>query len=151
MKMIMVVVLVTLFFAVFVEKSQRIFGTSYQYVFAEMDSEVKGEIERSRSLSFANYRSTYTQVYDIEYTYKVEGKEYRNHVVAYEKKNESIDSRLEKYPVGKEVVVHFDSSSPNWSVLERSELSVFVYIQLAVNLLLVPSGTYLIGRYAFDL
>jgi len=90
-------------------------------------------------------------VYDIRFIYVVDGKEYRNNVVAYEKKNCSVEQRLETYPVGEKVTVYFDPSSPQWSVLERGDLSVYIYVQLAVNLILAPWGTYLIARYVYDL
>jgi hypothetical protein len=151
MKILMAIIAITSIFSIVVEQRHGIFSSSYQYLLAEMDTEVTGVIERSRSRTTSGYRGAGTLLYDIEYSYVVEGEEFRNHLVAYEKKNETVGQRLKKYPVGEKITVHHDSSSPQWSVLEQGNLSIYIYIQLAMNLIMAPLGTYLLARYTFDL
>lgn len=150
MKLLVSIVTFTLLFSILVEKNHRIFSASYQYFLAETDSQVTGEIERSKPRYFSGYMGT-NRVYDIEYGYFVRGEFYQNHIVAYEKKSESVDRNLARYPIGKKVAVYYDSESPQWSVLEPGGLSVYVCIQLVGNLIVAPLMTYLIARYAFHL
>ena len=43
-------------------------------------------------------------------------------------KKETVDAIIERYPVGKEVVVYFDKNNPSFSVLEPDRNSRFDFI-----------------------
>jgi hypothetical protein len=70
--------------------------------------------------------------FDIKYQYQVNGQVYESNRVGFgfkgSGKKETVDAIIERYPVGKEVVVYSDKTSPDFSVLEPDRNSRFDFI-----------------------
>ncbi len=89
-----------------------------------------GIITRSQRVRLGSYRER--AEFDIEYTYSVNGIEFRNTVVGNFHKTENIDEMLERFPVGKEVIVYYDPNAIRKSVLIEDSISFGMVVQLLV-------------------
>ncbi len=109
---------------------------------------VKSELVEKRDMSMSPHaggRSPEKFIPLVEYTYFVNGSEYRSNRVAFtvkEKFNvETASKVIEKLPVGKKVKVYYDPKSPASSVLQRGSLSGinYMYVTLFIAIIFVFS------------
>ena len=93
--------------------------TLVQYVRANLDATTKGVIVRTEELRTGKYGG---RTYIVWYGYEVGGESYMSRIVNY---LGDIDN-IKEYPEGKGVTVHYDSTNPNFSVLQVTRLGVGV-------------------------
>ncbi|MFA0813589.1 DUF3592 domain-containing protein [Microbulbifer epialgicus] len=107
-------------FLVGCENSTRAYSKIWIYLFSDIDSSTEGKIFES----YIRYgKGTSHHIY---YEYVVNGKVYQNNVVGLSD-NVSDDYKLvNKYTPGNHVVVYYDQFKPELSVLEKSELTLWV-------------------------
>lgn len=106
------------------------FSTIIDYWLSDLNSATKGVVIKSeKTRSTGGKISVIT--YDIEYEYMVDRVSYRNSRVTYGRSDENPYKILDRYPVGKEVTVHYDSSRPAYPVLEKKGLGSKTYRQVA--------------------
>lgn len=96
------------------------------WAFSNLDSQVSGKVIRSEFL----VGTRASDVYRIRYSYVVDGKFYASSVV----NGYSFASRpremVVKYPVGREVLVYYDSGNPRYAVLEKGPLGWTVALKM---------------------
>jgi hypothetical protein len=72
--------------------------------------------------------------FNINYKYQVNDQSYESSRIGFgfkgSDKKESVDSIINRYPVGQQVIVYFDESNPSFSVLEPDRHSRFGFIFL---------------------
>ncbi len=133
-------IICTIFLAC-VEHKRHTFEGLAMNLFAELDSTTTGTINVSR-MWYPSRGKRRSWQYDVDYTYKIGdtvhiGKFIDSGKFGY------VDDKLEatlmtsKYPVGKEVLVYYDSNRPKFSVLDKggSIFPVLFYIVMSYSLL----------------
>ena len=105
------------------------FSTIKNFSVSNPQTETTGEIARSEKKSFGIYRKAF---YDIRYSYTVDNMSYIGSQINYNTKTSDVAKTLKKYPTGKQVTVYYDSSSPHFSILEKSTLGAGVYGQIVL-------------------
>lgn len=126
-----------------------LFSSIYTYSVSNFDSVIEGEIVSSRK-TYPGQRGTW---FSIEYRYLVLGMENKSSQVNFF--NGEVDDVLRRYPVGKKVTVHYDSSHPTRSTLEIRHPGTELYYRffgwLAILLLSIfflgPEEIYKLGRF----
>src|SRR5215510_3881368 len=115
----------------------------------------EGKIVSSSTYTSTGNRKTYYH-YSIEYEYIVNGKIYRSDEITFNH-NYSIDQQfaqtyISKYPVGKNVTVHYDPHDPSFSVLElekNGDSALDLFFLAISTLVFVLSCAYLLIRKVF--
>ncbi len=116
-----------------------------QYFFSTMDSSTTGTITKSQKSSiFGRNWSTY--VHDIRYRYEVSGREFFGDLVNYKTSSKDVNLILRSYPVGKVVIVYFDSNNPNSSVLVQDRLDLEYLLVFLLIVIFSPFAIW--GLYA---
>ena len=121
-----------------------------QYLLADIDSEVTGEIIDSENRWISSYRGGGRESYNIRYIYFVDDEAYIGDVVSYEIYTELVGERMDSYQVGQYVIVRYDSSFPRWSILENGEMSTRMKIQAFLTFVIWPLFMYGLGKVIFD-
>ena len=115
------------------------------YLFANFDSRTKGDVVEAKMWHSSTYRSGGRYDYKIEYHYTVEDKKYIGSLVRLERQSwpsgdrQIVEELLEKYPLGDEITVYYDSAKPEFSILEPVGLSRNFVLQHIFFLVAVPS------------
>jgi len=114
----------------------------------EFDKQVAGEITRSKFRRGSGFYGAPT--YSIKYHYFVDATGYTSSVVSCEPFTHKLAQRLKEFPVGQKVVVYYDSSFPQFSVLERRpDIAGRVFSQIIFCLTLIPLFVYFMARNVF--
>jgi len=79
--------------------------------------QVEGEIVRSIE-SIDGGRYVPVRVAEITYMYEVNNKYYQSQVISFSHDMSRVEYYLDKYPVGKKIVIFYDKNAPEYSVLE---------------------------------
>jgi hypothetical protein len=117
----------------------------------------EGTIVSSSTYTGRWNRKTYYH-YSIEYEFTVNGKSYRSDEITfndnYSIHQEFAQTYINKYPVGKMVVVYYDPHDPSFSVLEREEnadaaLKLFL-LAISACVFALSSGYLLIRKMFFS-
>lgn len=117
------------FSAVMAELFCGTFSTVINYWLLDLNNTTEGVVIKSEMKLFNGaYQSVFS--YDVEYEYTVDGSSYKSEQVTHGRSDENPYRILKRYPVGKEVTVFYDSSRPDYSVLELTGLSTKTYMQL---------------------
>jgi len=83
--------------------------------------------------------SEYHDFPDIKYSFKVQGEEYTGFMISSRDFNEPIEKTLEKYPVGKKVIVHYNPKDPSVAYLETGA-SFQSYIGFFIGIIFLITG-----------
>lgn len=105
------------------------FSAIVNYWLADLDGTVEGIVIRSELKRSIGGRLS-TRTYDIEYEYKVDGVTYWSTRVTHGISGENPHKIIDRYSVGKIVLVYYDTSRPEFSVLENNGLTAKTYWQL---------------------
>lgn len=107
----------------------------YIYCISNINSETQGEIVTSdyiRTPIGSRIRG-----YSIAYRYHVNGKDFVSNLVSFTHNSRKVASEyVNRYPVGKDVVVYYSSEVPDFSILERKNPDLMVFFQ-AVSVLFI--------------
>lgn len=114
------------------ETTSGAFSTLRDYVFSNPDSETTGLIITSKISRPIRSRPIYT----IRYTYTANYIEYISAQVNYTGKNRDAYKVVEKYPVGKQVTVYYDSTKPQYAILEKTSLGTGLCIHVIAIVLI---------------
>ncbi len=108
---------------------------------------VQGKIVASNMLSSMN-QGNYMYSTDVHYDYTVDGTEYRNSGISVASRGSSTSSKksimkkLSKYPVNKEVEVHYNPDNPQESVLE-TKLGFGTSLLFKIPWIFVVAGAFI--------
>lgn len=70
----------------------------------------------------------YIEHYDIAYSYKVDGFFYISTTIDFLGDYGSVEKYTSEYPVGKKVLVFYESGNPDFSALKPNEKSFFIFL-----------------------
>ena len=113
------------------------------YLIANFDSSTKGKIVESE-MWYEGARWGVRYHYKVEYDYSVGGIDYVGNLVNLERQSwpagdrEIVEAILTKFAVGKEVTVYFDSTNPEYSVLQPTGVSRNFVLQHLFFMLTIP-------------
>ena len=79
---------------------------------------------------------------DVNYRYRVKGKDYFGDRIRFTVGKRSMNTELERYPVGKVVKVYVDPEQPSMSVLEPG-VDISNYIALLAGVFFIAAGIVL--------
>jgi hypothetical protein len=113
----------------------RTFSVLIDYAVSSPDSVIEGIVLRSKSIRVGRWS---VLAHEIVFTYRIGNRIYHNNRVNYDLRTRDACELVKKYPVGKAVMVYYDSEKPSYSVLERGKLGLSVYFQLFVVLCVFP-------------
>jgi len=119
--------IITLGFSGMSEYYAGTFSTIRDYILTNPDTETKGVIVTSEVLLRARYGGS---SYNIHYSYIVDDIRYISSQINYGSKISEATKMKNKYPVNIEVTVHYDSSKPQYSTLEKTSLKLGIYGQI---------------------
>jgi hypothetical protein len=122
----LIAVVFTLGFVVISQVSNNTLTTLWDYVVSDPKGSANGVVIVSK-LNVLRWGIT---TYDIRYQYVVSGQAYVSSQIDYNTKGVDAEGMVERYPVGKEVVVYYDVAKPKYSTLLNDGLGVGVYKQL---------------------
>lgn len=92
-----------------------------------------GEIVRSEVVLRGKYHNK--RLYNIEYSFIVDGRSFIGKRVGNALKTENPDESVEKYYLGRVVSVNYDMDNPNCSILEPGVVGIKVYLEVFLALL----------------
>jgi len=119
------------------ELSNGVVTTLWDYSFSTLDAKINGVIVRSDIIMMRS-----GEKYDIQYGYTVNGKLYYGSKVNYQTKVTNKASVItNRYKLRDEVAVYYDSSNPNFSVLELGKITWGIYAHVL--------GWVLFGTFMF--
>ena len=120
-------------FLFFIEGTGRCISIGFQYAAANIDSETSGKIISSATYSMG--KGGVTKRHKVVYQYEVDGVTYTSKIIDYEDITTNASSKVKQYYMDKNVSVFYDSSNPDFSVLEITPLSWSVIIMLLIAVL----------------
>ena len=140
---IIATLLVGAFLAAYVEVTLGTLTVLSTYIRADYDSVTIGKIVKSDIWLVPGGRyGSGRYAYDIRYRYDVNGVPFEGKFVRLDNHSEperqDAEQTVSKYPLGKVVAVHYDSRSPNYSVLENTGLSLEIPARLGLIFLVAP-------------
>ncbi len=138
MKVLLATIGMMMLGSIYIERGLDAITIARSYIFANLDSTVTGKIIESGVLEFGKYRS---ERYKVRYSYNIGNHYYIGSVVNY-RRNDSTEDVLKKYPVGKNVQVYYDSTSPRYSVLEKTGISGGIVFNLFAVFIFTPFVGY---------
>lgn len=81
--------------------------------------------------SIVEYGNKGVGTHNTRYEYEVEGSRYSSNKVSFEANySDTAHQIVKKYPAGKKVIVYYDSSNPSASILEKTPLGLWNWVQL---------------------
>ena len=113
------------------------------YLIANFDSNTNGTVVESR-MWHSHARGGGKYRYNVEYNYSVENITYYGSLVSLERQSwpagdrDIVEGIVDKYSTGKEVTVYYDSSKPEYSVLQPTGLSRNFVLQHLFFLFTIP-------------
>ena len=116
--------IITLIFAGIAEYSGGTFSTLRDFLVADLDQETQGDITESEWRMVGRWGSA---AYDIQYRYTVNGKDYIGSQVDFSSKTSNAAVKLKAFPIGKTVIVYYDSDKPHYSALVRTSPGFHIY------------------------
>jgi hypothetical protein len=119
--------LITIVGAALSESNLGTLSTIKNYIIADLNKTTEGVIVKSEGKILGKYG---VSAYDIRYTYNVDNEFYFGNQVNYDVRSSNPEDYLEKYTVDMLVQVYYDSSNPQYSILEKSTLGFGVYFQI---------------------
>ena len=119
-----------------------------QYYLSNIDNNTVGIVTKSRkTYPWAWGRN----VHAFSYRFKVGDEEYTGKLINYQMPDRyGVDSVVRDYPVGKEVIVYFDSRNPNYSILIQDQLGLDYLFLLMLFLVLSPIILFLGYKFFYD-
>jgi hypothetical protein len=105
------------------------FYTVVNYFVVDLENTTEGVVIKSET-KWSSGGPISVLTYDIEYEYTIGGMRYKSTRVTHGRSDENPYKILNRYPVSKIVTVYYDSSRPDFSVLEITGLSAKTYRQL---------------------
>ena len=119
--------LITIILAAVSESNLGTLSTIKNYITANPDKTTEGVIVKSERKIVGKFG---VLAYDIRYTYTVDDEFYFGNQVNYDVRSSSSEDYLGRYLVNMPVQVYYDSSNPQYSILEKSALGFGVYFQI---------------------
>ena len=112
-------------------------GKIYAFSISNIDAETQGEVVASDYIRAPI--SSRVRGYSITYKYNVNGKDFVSDVVSFAHSSTETDSEyINRYPVGKNVIVYYSSDAPKFSILERKSPDFMVFFQ-AISVLFIST------------
>jgi hypothetical protein len=115
--------------------------TTWDYLISDLDSTTTGVIIESGP---GWYRARSQGTYDIRFAYTVDGRRYIGDQIDFDARDVKAREKIQTYPEGRMVEVHYDSERPQYSALEKKPLGRRIFVELACGaafFLLVWLGT----------
>ena len=118
---------IVLFFSAFVESRTGEVSSTYQYYTSDINETTEGIITQSK----LRINENAIRGYIIRYAYEVNGVTHENDTVNYKSNYASVGREyVNKYPIGKKVVVNYDAKNPDVSVIEISKPDLRILLEL---------------------
>ncbi len=114
----------------------------YIYNFSDLDSEVEGEIIKSKWRQGKFLKNSYY----VKYTYQVDGRTFIGTLVNFKAPSDGADEVLNSYPLGKLVTVFYDTASPEHAVLEKTSLGFKNWTHIFLIIVVIPSMVFLYSK-----
>ena len=101
-------------------------------IFCDFNGVASGEIVRSEVILRGKYHNK--RLYNIEYSFIVDGRSIIGERVGNKLKTENPDENVKKYYLGRVVSVYYDKENPGCSILEPGEVSKKAYLEIFLAL-----------------
>ena len=135
----------------FTELSHANISQIRAFLFSNLDASTEGKIIEAKSWrQKGKYTSSYH--YRAWYSYEVDGKAYVGNLIHLGPHRSETELRAKgvvaKYPIGASVVVYYDSKTPSYSLLDKSESGWWTVSDTAFMVISIPLIIWICARYS---
>jgi len=141
--------LLLLFVIIGDELNGNLYSETYAYLTTDFDTETTGTITQSKAKTVGSYGGAIEP--DLIYSYSINGKSYFGQRLSFDccgtawitGGNERTREALNRFPLGAEITVFYDSANPYQSILEKSSLGGSFYRRYFLLLILISLFIFL--------